>query len=1273
MRLHLIIQRHGLPVTRVLWTTSAGPISNPTSAASSFTVSSSTLTSTRAPNACFALSTPAATAGSGGCTIAQLLEDVNEVIPLETQMEEDCQPGDGQWGLEDYTVEVNGFECLHFMEIDGLLRDGDEAVIRALQINDLMARRLTGRHQISADGKHLIDGVPFGRPYFRRSVTSRPPITIPPRKKRRLNFGGWEVARLPLNEAEDEDDDSDSDYQVDEEDEEMEEEDIREDSAGKELVLIEAQDDTEDVAESSIGRRRKRKSLPIDARHAQPLPNMDETKSHESIVRPPVDASADQVQPKEGTSPQQQLKTRKPLPETKSTSPKRTKSVSFEQLAASSSSDQSADDETSESASVSSSDADESSDSDESDSESLSDLSDSSDSDSSLTSSSSGSENSESVAASPEPITEVKIAQPIVNPPGKGSRRTKNSNRRAKLRRRLAKMKEAGVLSSEADFDDLRAWDQLNGNKYLPDTNDDSAASQDERADEQLEFEKKRERLLRDLESGGVDITPSSTNNNNHNEGAVADDLKETISDSLKRPAKLDIASSKRLISGSLGVNVPKTKEDEESTREKLASKGHVPKQAPKPTSTDEPAVNGDSYDIGFVEDWGEKINLQATECVYEDVKLTQPPFPFVQRWDREAQAVIKEFRGDQQPRGKKRKRKTRIPIDYHEEEYEESFNDLNGDDIQLDYGDDTMEITTNNNASASNSGDYSNDKSTCDLSKVDVHISSSDRSRSEESRDDLPKLPNDVSSLPDATESDLNVGAIVAFKQLDVSKATNWQPQVSQYLTAVVEQVLDDSTVVVRLVERDREPVRNETDEESGVRLYSKFEMPGYDDQDEDDGVRELRYDEMMEPKLLRSAVADSSVDIVEETQNVALPRISDNSGDEGNKTTIHIATFPIRKEVSQLMRDVGFRSEIDSGLSFPDNNNNIILNTDATPSPIANSDGENDEADSPIIKSPTFAGFPSSLHAEVTVSPTSDDLKPRKSRTLPASPAAAAEEPDSRGGPVSCGLGTDLVTESSPGANVATSKLPQASDNCLHYIDDSTALFEELLRDPPSRSSSALGTSPPFNQQNEPETSQLESLLSTIPPSVEENRQPDNRPTSRASSVVPNPFYEIDGGPDLTPTRHPVASTAPARTTAADKADSPPIRKKRKVLSSPRQRSTSPLINDSHDTKIGLSVGQEAELESSYRPGSSSQIPEGSYVVDLTVSSEPESPGNSDGDYATSQGLPRGPGWVRKRKSAARVRTRSAAGQSNNVEIEEAESDTQRSRRKGLRRSNI
>lgn len=47
-----------------------------------------------------------------------LLESVNEVCQLESE----------NWGLEDYVVEVWGWEVLHFQKVEGLLREGDEVV-----------------------------------------------------------------------------------------------------------------------------------------------------------------------------------------------------------------------------------------------------------------------------------------------------------------------------------------------------------------------------------------------------------------------------------------------------------------------------------------------------------------------------------------------------------------------------------------------------------------------------------------------------------------------------------------------------------------------------------------------------------------------------------------------------------------------------------------------------------------------------------------------------------------------------------------------------------------------------------------------------------------------------------------------------------------------------------------------------------------------------------------------------------------------------------------
>ena len=81
MRLRLTVQRQGLPSTFVLWD----------------------VRSTSGPQ-------------GPGLTISQFLDQVNDVIPLEG----------GDWGLEDYALEVGGFECLHFTELHSILKEDDQ-------------------------------------------------------------------------------------------------------------------------------------------------------------------------------------------------------------------------------------------------------------------------------------------------------------------------------------------------------------------------------------------------------------------------------------------------------------------------------------------------------------------------------------------------------------------------------------------------------------------------------------------------------------------------------------------------------------------------------------------------------------------------------------------------------------------------------------------------------------------------------------------------------------------------------------------------------------------------------------------------------------------------------------------------------------------------------------------------------------------------------------------------------------------------------------------
>ncbi|CUS08059.1 unnamed protein product, partial [Tuber aestivum] len=142
MRLRLFIQRNRLPPTKIWWDTSSfepGDDHN----------------------------------------ISTLLSRVAQIVPMES----------GGWGLEDYAVEVDGFEVLHFQEVERVIREGDEVVIRPLTTTEIRQRRASGRRQISTSGRKLLDGTPFGRPMITtRPAPDRPRLSIPPRKRVKTGY-----------------------------------------------------------------------------------------------------------------------------------------------------------------------------------------------------------------------------------------------------------------------------------------------------------------------------------------------------------------------------------------------------------------------------------------------------------------------------------------------------------------------------------------------------------------------------------------------------------------------------------------------------------------------------------------------------------------------------------------------------------------------------------------------------------------------------------------------------------------------------------------------------------------------------------------------------------------------------------------------------------------------------------------------------------------------------------------------------------------------------
>lgn len=721
----------------------------------------------------------------------------------------------------------------------------------------------------------MIDGVAFGKPFFKRSVTSRPAISIPPRKKRRTVLSGWDHEAGYGNEQSLLDEEGDGDWQP------------PNDGFGKELSIVPAE---HDMSMGTVIRHPVNYSAEDDSDEDDSDYEADELESElqalkEDFEKPPshlidplnqsqglgaslrsnpaVKRPASALGPRRSSlAGASSLSSKRSRGE--DSSPRASKAVRFnkgwqhpqpksepqaQNATAQSSTDQSSDSSSgSDSDSSSDSESDSSSNSDSGSSEDIEvakksavDTSDSdsdSDSDSSSNSSSSDdSSESEDETAAPR--------QSIVSAPGKGSLRTKKSNNRVKLRRRLLKLKELGLVHKDADFAALREWEEQNGGWNLPDEASfvSAVSKADKQEQEKQEFEAKRQELLRNLAAGGVDVEETSEKENMPpKQTTTANDAIENPSVSEEHSAEtaesekaarrqLDISSSRRLLFGSLGMRTPKTKEEEEAARRKLAAQASAVHSKKRKQPEPEPVVNQSDPSADDI-DWESKLDIRAVECAFDDIELSAPPFPFQQRWDKEANALIRERKGW----GKKRKRKQRIQVydgdgeyDYYEDGNQYYDDDqYYGEASQLNYDEEPQ-------------GDGVEFEDVVeDEGQEVVNANNEDQ-------------PHDYSSLPGLLECESRAGAVIAFKQLDLSKETNWQPRMSEYKVAEVLG-FNDGHLNVRLAIRDRRPKPDEDAEDDEPRQYSGFEMPGFDDE-EDDGYRELAFTELTEPKLLRTA----------------------------------------------------------------------------------------------------------------------------------------------------------------------------------------------------------------------------------------------------------------------------------------------------------------------------------------------------------------------------------------------------------------------------------
>ncbi|MCJ1246952.1 hypothetical protein MMC30_004163 [Trapelia coarctata] len=1383
MRLQLTVQRQGLPSAQVLWDTGALRPNHVPSGAST--------------------------------TIAQLLEHINEIIPLEAE----------EWGLEDYAVEVHGFECLHFCSLN-ILKEDDRVTIRPLQTSDIRYRRVSGRHQISQDGKHLIDGVAFGRPFLRR--TDRPPVKIPSRKRIRLTYDDEEdqdiassilntdqtLVRTILNDADSEDSEDGGhggSYGLngisDEESNNVDndEYDIGEDI--QEILTKEIQDITQDTQGTTRGsesirkidsydgtgeasgiltrsrKRMKRNGLGLQGGGVLRLLEADDDRFAGEYHNPLLDQYYQDESTKTGHKTSKKGRIQKvrlgtsnfkvrqldtPGGRSRQSSSASMKSVRFEgddvETPATIREVQGSDSEDNEdfepdaglvSGSVesnkenvqpsslvahqevssdevdfgsSASDAESHSSNVSSSSSSSSDISLSPSSSGSTSSSSSGkgSTSSSEGASSPEQIlvseqkapdlrpsmrsrkeTVVKKQAPSRSvPPEKGHRRTQKRNERRRVHKKMIHLKSIGVLPSTANLEDYYEYVESR-------TKEDCGSKEDDQAqvtDVTATFEAKRKSLLESLASGGIDIDqdnqpgPETYDNDQRTEGSDAAENRpeaniaaterdrsrslgtmdalevattpdfnpESIpasSNSSKQRSRLDVASSRRLLFGSLGLRTPKNKEDEVKLREKIMENAKPVLQVQGPQ--EEEANRGGTIDVVDALDnsWRERINLKAVECCYEGVELSTPPFPFIQRWDPQQKGRLGNAQGGQKTiRGKKRKRNQKQL--YQEEETE--MNDYSATA-------EAHEVDTLSTEALSDEKDQ-HKRSPIHQTTSDDYQLAVDRQLLEDrtentgnfvnSDEDLPNLPEDM-ALGATLEPELALpGAVIAFKQLDMSQETNWQPKVSEYRTAIINRLLEGNSYQISLARRDRPRKERLYDRETGERLYSKFEMPEYENQDQgddDDGIAEVSLADMIEPKLIKgvehqaqiskspptdapeieridlSELVDedaqnseaSAIDTIEEVLATSdaligteLPpadlaaHLPVRIREEPNKEESFEVNEETRKEISLIIKDAGFRSNVHSDIErgFEDYNcEELRANTKEDVFEGANE-----------IQSPRFNGFSSSPPAKVNSKHTPEDSDVKVQPT----------------------------THRMSSTNIVNMESSQPNE-AIEVIDELDGTAEQDWEPEQIEDASPVNPTLHLDTDNQYRDGTATAVMSSSP-STKITKHTSNITKGRGfisrTKALFSAFDGTDSDEDL-PTMESVFSTAQSRIDEAildsddareEEATEPSSKssnkgKKASTTNSRFTRRSIPVfsVDDVLASSSSASIAEADESDSALPKSGGSQPPPGSQIVDLTLSSDPVEPDGSEYEERTgARGLPRGPGRVQKTRSAGKGR---------------------------------
>lgn len=332
------------------------------------------------------------------------------------------------------------------------------------------------------------------------------------------------------------------------------------------------------------------------------------------------------------------------------------------------------------------------------------------------------------------------------------------------------------------------------------------------------------------------------------------------------RRSRLDTASTKRLIFGSLGLRTPKSTQEEDALKTKLDANIRAPTWLPQQNGLVESRTQFEGD-----ESWRDKIVLKAVECCYDGVELSTPPFPFVQRWDPQQQGRYGNFHSKES--GGQSKRRKRNNSQYYQEykgfddydydqennwEYESTNRVDGGPERSIDINGTTL-FEKGQDASVMDPllSPSEGDSTQAAINQQILQDTSSFPTASKASKGlDLLELPSDLSRCETLTASSAKPGAIIAFKQMEMSEETNWCPVISPYRTAKVDEAFEDGTVGLLLASRDVPSRVKKYDPETGERVYNKFDMPSDEEDEEGDESRlELSLLDMIEPKLVQPA----------------------------------------------------------------------------------------------------------------------------------------------------------------------------------------------------------------------------------------------------------------------------------------------------------------------------------------------------------------------------------------------------------------------------------